>query len=196
MKAYDVPGLSTKKDIDIVYEWARTVPENGVIVELGTMFGRTAVALAEGAPASAKIYCIDYFDEYIHKSPPSQGQGLVDVGFWQPDKTYNTEIEFTKFTKDYTNIIPLKLDLSLKVYPYDKEPIDLLFLDCAHVNPNDLMNIIYFKSFLKPNSLICGHDYSNAFPDVIKNVRTLEKIYKTTVTLYHNSSMWSIRIKE
>lgn len=196
MKAYDVPGLSSKKDIDIVYEFAKTVPENGTIVEIGSFFGRTAVAFAEGAYPSVTIYCIDYFNEHTHLSPPSHGQGAIGTDFWQPNKVYNKEEEFTKFTKDYKNIIPLKLEQNLMVYPYDKEPIDLLFLDCAHINPNDLQNIFYFKKFLKPNALICGHDYHESFPDVIYNVRILEKLYKTIVTLYHNSSMWSIRINK
>ena len=196
MKAYDVPGLSTTKDIDIIYECARTVPENGIIVEIGSLFGRTAVAFSEGAHSSVKIYCIDYFNEHTHLSPPSQGQGATNNDFWQPNKVYNKEEEFTKFTKDYKNIIPLKLKQNLKVYPYDKESIDLLFLDCAHKNPDDLMNILYFKKFLKPNALICGHDYDETYPDVIHNVKILEKLYKTTVTLYHRSSIWTIRIKQ
>jgi predicted O-methyltransferase YrrM len=198
MKAYDVPGLSTKKDIDIVYEWARTVPENGVIVEIGSLFGRTAVALAEGSYPSVKIYCIDFFDIFTNQSPSNWCNGGTD-DFWELGKVYNKEIEFSKFTQEYENIIPLKLDKTETCYPYNKEPIDLLFIDGAHTNPSDITNIMHFRKFLKPNALICGHDYSINYPDVIKNVRTLEIMYNTTVTLYNrgnSSSMWSIRIKE
>jgi predicted O-methyltransferase YrrM len=202
MKAYSVPGLSTEKDLDIIYEWATAVPINGIIVEVGSMFGRTAVAFAEGAHSSVKIYCIDYFDEYTQIRPLNsiEKRGGSDIDFWQPDKIYNKEIEFSRFTEEYKNIIPLKLDSDKKVYLYDKEPIDLLFLDCAHKNPDDIMNIVYFIKFLKYNALICGHDYyddgSNRFSDVRRNVAALEKFYNTTVTRYADSSMWSIRVRQ
>jgi hypothetical protein len=109
MKAYNITGFTSKKDLDIVYEWARTVPENGTIVEIGAFLGRTAVALAEGAPLSATIYSIDYFTSYKLISPPiAQDDNGPDA--WHSEKIYNTEEEFIKNTKDYKNIIPLKLE--------------------------------------------------------------------------------------
>jgi len=195
MKAYSVPGFSTNKDLDIVYEWARTVPENGVIVEVGTFMGRTAVAFAEGAPASAKIYCIDYYNDWTCNIQPDDAPG---GDFWEIGKVYSKQEKFSQFTKDYPNIIPLKLNYHEKCYPYNKEPIDVLFIDALHRNPDDILNIVYLKGFVKNGGMICGHDYydDNRFPDVGKNINFLEKTFQTTVTLYKFSSMWSIRIKE
>lgn len=195
MKAYSVPGLSNNKDLDVAYEWARTVPENGVIVELGSFFGRTAVAFAEGAHPSVKIYCIDYFDDWKNPHNPDDAPG---GDFWVLDKVYNKGDEFRKNTQEYKNIIPLTLKSGQMIYQYDKEPIDVLFIDAQHQNPSDICNLIYFKKFLKPNSLICGHDYyeDNKFPDVGLNIRILERMFNKTVTMYKWSSMWSIRIKE
>jgi hypothetical protein len=195
MKAYDVPGLSNNKDLDIVYEWARTVPENGVIVELGSFFGRTAVAFAEGAYSSVKIYCIDYFDEWLSHFCENDAPG---GSFWEVGKVYNKEQEFLKNTKDYKNINLLKLKEGQIVYPYDKEPIDILFVDALHKNPSDIINIMFFKKFVKRDGMICGHDYyeDKRFPDVGMNISILEKMFNTTATLYKGSSMWSIRIKE
>jgi hypothetical protein len=47
------------------------------------------------------------------------------------------------------------------------------------VNPRDWENITYFSQFLKPNGMICGHDYYYPFPDVIENVKRLENLYNT-----------------
>ena len=195
MKAYNVPGLSNNKDLDIVYEWARTVPENGIIVELGSFFGRTAVAFAEGAYSSVKIYCIDYFDEWLSHFCENDAPG---GSFWEVGKVYNKEQEFLKNTKDYKNISPLKLKEGQIVYPYDKESIDILFVDALHKNPSDITNIMFFKKFVKRGGMICGHDYyeDKRFPDVGMNISILEKMFNTTATLYKGSSMWSIRIKE
>ena len=193
LKAYLVPGLTSQDDLNILYEWAKLVPENGVIVEIGSFLGRTAVALAEGAPASTKIYCIDYFPNYFNKIFTKDNNCCGDDDFWKIGKIYNTREEFVKFTKDYVNITPLVLERPNKVYPYQGELIDLLFLDGAHCNPADLMNIHYFKKFLKPNAIICGHDHDPSWPDVIKNVKILEIIYKTKAILYESSTMWAIR---
>lgn len=192
MKAKLIPGFTTEKELDILYELAKSVPQNGVIVEIGSLFGRTAVALAEGAP-TAKIYCIDYFSPFLNKTDQPNIQGN---DFWEKGKTYDREVEFAKFTKEYENIIPLKLDLGKIVYTYDREQVDLLFLDGAHKNPADIANLLYFKRFLKKDALICGHDFHDKFPDVIKNVKLLERMYKSTATLYQECSLWSIRIKE
>lgn len=194
MKAYDVPGLSSDKDLDIVYEWARTVPENGTIVEIGSFFGRTAVAFAEGAHASVKIHCIDYFDDWLH-IPRLENKCLPPGDFWVVNKVYNREVEFNKSTKDYPNIIKHVLPKEQNVYQYNGELIDVLFLDCAHKNPSDIQNILYYRKFLKKNALICGHDYHpDGFPDVVHNIKILQKMYDTKVILYQGSSMWAIRI--
>lgn len=191
MKAKSIPGFTSERELDIIYEWAKMVPENGVILEIGSFFGRSAIALAEGAP-SAKVYCIDLFDTFVNTEFTSDHPG---GDFWQIGKTYNKVTEFAEFTKGY-NIIPLKLPANRKVYPYENEDIDLLFLDGSHKNPSDMLYLTYFKEFLKKDALICGHDYADEYPDVIRNVKNLEKNYKTKATFYEGCSLWSIRIKE
>lgn len=187
MNAYSVPGYSTNEDLDVINNLASTVPVNGIIVEIGSLFGRTAVAWAESAP-NATVYCIDYFDDHLHFDPK-----LID-DFWKLNKVYNKESEFKKNTSSYKNIIPLKLDKGKHVYPYQGSKIDVLFLDGNHRNPVDWEIIVYFEKFLKSNSVICGHDYSKYFSDVIANVLALEKMYNTKVNLYNNSTMWSIQV--
>lgn len=191
MKAYSVPGLSQTIELDIISNWAKDVPANGVIVEVGSLFGRTSVALAEGADPSVTIYCIDYFDE----AWSSDTTDLHPKGVFEKGTVFHRGDEFKKYTSEYKNII--QLTNKKLVYPYDKEPIDLFFLDATHMNPNDMHNLIYFKKFFKKNTLICGHDYSHKFfPDVVRNVHILESLYKTKAKLYERSSLWSIRIPE
>ena len=198
MKAYSVPGLTNNKELDIIYEWARTVPENGVIVELGSFFGRTAVAFAEGSHPSVKIYCVDYFDKWVSYLKPGDAPGdKPEEDFWELGKIFDKEQEFLKNTKDYKNIIPLKLKEGQMVYKYDKEPVDVLFVDSAHQNPSDIANIMFFKKFVKRGGMICGHDYydDKRFSDIGLNITLLERMFNTTVTLYKFTSLWSIRIK-
>lgn len=191
MKAYSVPGLTHTEELDIISNWAKDVPANGVIVEVGSLFGRTSVALAEGADPSVTIYCVDYFDNVWS----SDTIDLFPLGVFERGKPYHRGEEFKKYTNEYKNIIAL--NNTKATYPYDREPIDLFFLDANHTNPSDIRNLVHFKKFFKKNTLICGHDYSPTFfPDVVKNVRILESMYQTKVSLYGRTSLWSIRIPE
>ena len=73
------------------------------------------------------------------------------------------------------------------------EPIDLLFIDLHHQNPEDIDSLNYFMPFMKPGGIICGHDYCDAWPDVKDNVRFLEEKFNTTATFYHDTTLWRIQ---
>jgi len=191
MKAYSVPGFTSEEELNILSDWATSVPKNGIIVEVGSLFGRSASAFADGADPSVTIYCIDFFDNIW----PGDHIDLMKSASFEKDKVYYIGSEFKKYTSEYKNIIPLTNTQA--VYPYDKEEIDLFFLDASHRNPNDIKNLIYFKKFFKRGTLICGHDYINdIFPDVVKNVHFLELAYNTKASFYERTSLWSIRITE
>ena len=147
MKAYHIPGATTNGELDIIYEWAKTVPENGVILELGSLFGRTAMAFVEGSHPSTKIYCVDKFNTFINTSIKTNDAPGGTI--WNIGQSYDIEAEFTKNMQGYSNVIPLKLEAKHnKVYPYKGELLDIFFIDSAHKNPDDIMNISYYRKFL------------------------------------------------
>ena len=124
MKAYSIPGLTSERDLDIICELAKTVPENGTVVEVGSFFGRTAIAFAETVHSSVDIYCIDYFNTWVNSGHVSYFHPPGD--YWVPNKSYDLDEEFSKFTKEYSNIKKLKVPSNLKVYhPYEGNLIDL-----------------------------------------------------------------------
>lgn len=171
----DIPGLITERELMLIEEMAAQVPENGVIVELGCYKGRSSVAWASSCHPSVKVYCIDIFT-IIDLSEPC---------FYD---------EFIENTKHLPNLIPLKgLCPILLDYPGDQ--IDIFFNDAIHYNPYDWNNIEYFRKFMKPNGLIVGHDYNkDKFPDVVTNAHRLEAETKNPLTLYPQTSLYSIRI--
>lgn len=56
-----VPGWETPAEQDLLVRLARTVPEQGVIVELGAEYGMSASLFAHGARQTVKIVSIDLF---------------------------------------------------------------------------------------------------------------------------------------
>ena len=162
----NIEGWMNKTELDQLSLWAKEVAPNGVIVEVGSFKGLSASAWATADP-TVKIYCIDHF-QYMD--------------------------EFINNTREFVNIIPLKGD-SPNGIEYPGDPIDIFFLDAAHSNPSDLLNIDYFLPFIKPGGLLCGHDYADCrYPDVMTNVRTLEEKLGQKVTLYPRTSLYSFRI--
>ena len=111
--------------------------------------------------------------------------------------TYNNVILSNRFprflenTKDCTNIITIKGKAPNIDYPGTL--IDILYIDASHTNPSDLEIMLFFKKFLKPNALICGHDYHDDWPIVVQNVKILERIYNTKAKLFPLNTQWEIQ---
>lgn len=160
-----VTGFMAPEELEQIARWAKEVPENGVIVEVGSYMGRSACAWAMADP-TVKIYCIDYFEH-------------MD--------------EFINNTAHYTNIIPIIGNSPDIQYPGDM--IDIFFLDAAHTNPSDILNIEYFLPLIKPGGLLCGHDYGDArYPDIMINIKMLEERLNQKVTHHPKTSLYSFRI--
>jgi predicted O-methyltransferase YrrM len=167
-----IDGHMDETELQVIERWASTVPENGVIVEVGSLYGRSAVAWAKSCHPLVKVYCVD--------------------SFYDPRTDTDFHDQFHENTKDIYNIHPV-----VQVCPYFKyskyigDPADIFFVDAAHSNPNDWHIILYGLKNLKSGGLLCGHDYSPDWPDVVENVKQLEQMLGKPVTLYADTSLWS-----
>jgi predicted O-methyltransferase YrrM len=182
----NIPGWFTENDMRGLAALARTVT-NGTIIELGSMHGKSSYCLSVSSPTS-KIYCLDYWSGWIVKTDDDiERPNSIDV--------------FKSFTKDCSNITPIHLSMIEKVIPAWEEPVDMVFIDAAHTNPDDWNCIEFWLPKIKPHGIICGHDYYNEFnspiihyPDVVENVARLEKMLNKKMILHKNSCVWSIRL--
>ena len=190
--SYDknIIGWMIESELIVLEKLAQTVPEHGTIVEVGSMFGRSAVCLAMSASTST-VYCIDIFNDALLVYN-NEIQDTYDNKFPVKDKLYNLKEEFIKNTKNISNIVAIE-GFSPNI-DYNGGEIDLFFLDAEHSNPSDWNNLCHFIPMIKSGGIVCGHDYLLQFPDVIKNVKILEKFFNTTVTLYDDSSIWSFKL--
>jgi hypothetical protein len=182
-------GHMVEPELQVIETWAQNVPKNGVVVEIGSFFGRSAVCWAQSADPSVKIFCGDMFLDTF----TTRDVTLTYPGAPAPATTYPQWEIFQDNIKSFKNVFPMRGWCPHGI-TYPGDPIDIFFLDAAHMNPSDWENITYFSQFLKPNSIICGHDYIPQFPDVVENVRRLEKKYNTKVKTYEQTSLWSIAV--
>jgi len=170
-----IKGHMDETELQVIEKWASAVPEGGVIVEVGSLYGRSAVAWAKSCDPSVNVYCVDGFYD-----------AREDVDFYD---------EFRENTKDISNIHPIMAVCPFFKYSrYVDKPADIFFVDATHSNPNDWHIILFGINNIKSGGLLCGHDYSLDWPDVIENVKNLEEMLGTPATLYPETSLWSFVI--
>lgn len=149
---------------------------DGVIVEVGSFCGRSAVCWARNTHPSTTIYAYDRFSE----SDPYNGE-LVNV-----------KEQFEKNTELYSNIKAIQGFCPETSKYTDSREIDVFFLDSMHMNPNDLQVLLHFLPHIKPGGLVAGHDYTQEWPDVIFNVRFLEELTGVKATI--EESVWYMQL--
>jgi hypothetical protein len=176
-----IPGFMHERELKIIEKWASKVPSNGVILELGSMMGRSSYCWAKSCDPSVKVYCVDLFRENFKFN--KDGEETRNVNLWE---------EFNKNTKDIQNIIPIK-GYSPRDIMYPGDKIDVFFMDANHSNPSDMENFLYYRKFFNKNVLICGHDYNTQSPDVIENAKYFSEFYNKELMLYEGTSLWSIQ---
>jgi len=181
-----VPGWLGTGDQDAISTIASLVHAGGIIVEVGSMHGKSACCMASAAP-DATIYCYDYWPGNDIKA----SDNIIRS---------NTLDTFKLFTKVYQNIVPNIVDNNLD-YRWEGHDIDLFFIDAAHTNPTDWQTIMYWLPKIKHGGIICGHDYYTAensntihYPDVNINIDRLSIMIGKSVTLHKNSCVWSFTL--
>jgi len=132
------------------------------IVEVGTWDGKNAKKLRKLFP-DAHLYLIDPYHPtlaYFQKGDPAS---------FKPEEYEKTYQKVCKhFAKDSKTTI-LK---TTSINGVDQVPnnIDLVFIDGDHSYEHVKQDILTWKRKVRVGGLLTGHDYSLAFPDVMKAV--------------------------
>src|SRR5262245_33735795 len=92
-----IPGQVTEFQLRAIEAVATLVPPQGIVVEIGSLFGRSSYAWAASVPASATVYCIDPWEKNEGVRPMEARYGIQ----------YGIE-QFKKYTRACNNIIPLQ----------------------------------------------------------------------------------------
>ena len=159
-----IPGQMTQGELECLEELARSTPENAVIVETGSLYGRSSYTWATSASTGTTVYCID---------PWVREQWIIDlVETQQPGCPEFSFEAFQRYTKDCENIIPIKGYSPQDVKTWDKS-VDIFFDDSLHHNPYFRINLRFWLQHMKSGGIMCGHDYCSEWPDVVKEVDAL-----------------------
>ncbi len=177
-----IPGQMAHAELDRLARLARSVPPNGCIVEVGSLFGLSSWTLAKNAPPSATVYCIDPWVREPWMSPLEEQTGQV--------------LSFESFRNNVagiSNIIPLP-GYSPREFVGWQRTVDLVFEDSVHTNPILNDNLSFWVRLVRAGGIICGHDYCDQFPDVRAEVDRLAAHFGIPVEV--TGTLWSMRVPD
>lgn len=153
---------------------ASQVPDNGLIVEIGTLYGRSTSFMAVGAKESVRIYAIDCWEG------PHYHRMIQAVEY------------FTKL--DLMKKIKIIKGYSADVAKSFKGSIDMLYIDGDHAYESVKTDYKKWYPFLKKGGIIAFHDHIlPKFPGVVKFVS--ETASKENEFIAQVEKVWSGRKK-
>jgi len=174
-----IPGQLHREEMRAIELLAQLVPENGHIVEVGSLLGLSSWIWAKSVHDSVTVHCIDPWE--------LAGSGgnfkLLAENYGQ---TFSKE-QFLANVSDCPNIRAHQ-GFSPDDFANWTQPIDLYFEDAVHVDPILARNLEFWSSHLKASGILCGHDYTERFPDVRAGVVRLAERYNRRLLIIN--SLW------
>ena len=181
-------GTHQVEMVRLLYKYNR--PEC-VGVEVGSLHGRSSYAISI-AINQGILYCIDMWDGIDTHAHSFTSEEILNNNF-PPDGMKNTIEVFKENTKNRKNIVTIQGYSPDCVRDWDR-PIDFIFLDAHHTNPNDRDNIDFWLPKIKSGGLFIGHDLGSIFDDVRKNVEYMEQLLNKRVNTIPGTSLWYFNI--
>lgn len=147
-KLMKLPATSAvnRREVQHLLRLAKAVPENGVIVEIGSCTGRSTCALGAGSDPSVEVYAVDCWDLGT--------DGLMSMPLLE--KTFHQNIEEMGLTEKVTAIKGFSEQVSTTWHPEKK--IDLLFIDGDHSYEGALRDLQCWTPFLSKSAVVALHD--------------------------------------
>ena len=174
-----IPGFMTPIELFLLDCMVSNLQPGSVVVEIGSMFGRSAYCMARSNP-EITLYCID----------PWRGE---DVTHRPPRK--NLLSVFQSFTTTCPNIITKQIEQGQAHIEWDAAPVDMVFIDAAgHTNPLEWEIVQHWIPKIKSGGILAGHDCHPNSPDVIANVSLLEEMGYQKLPIMRGSKIWSFKI--
>ena len=183
------PAMMNERDVDALITLAQQLPAGAIAVEAGSRFGGSAKIVLDHAQSITRLYCLD--PDWADPDSPwiRQDPAITPAwrSLWKLDDFSTCFAYASALLQGYHNVRLLPL-----ASPYDiawwQEPIDFLFEDSQHANPQMNDNLNFWLPLVKSGGIIAGHDYSTSWPDVVNEADALAR--QLGVELHRHNSIW------
>lgn len=157
-----VGGFMDDAEIALLYKLAREVPAGGVIVEIGSYQGKSAITLGTGAQeAGALVWTID---------PHEDLQVTEQTRYGMENHAALLENLTTYHLGAVVRVVALRSDEVARIWT---RPIDLLWIDGSHEYMDVRRDFEQWSAFVKPDGKIAMHDTSGHWPGVTRFIQEL-----------------------
>lgn len=178
----NIPGWNGKEILEIIATYASKVPENGNILELGALFGRSTYALGHNKHPSVKLTVIEIWPTILldhhkvvnfHDDTCSQEEKLkiLEKIKQNPERLESDDFYdlWRHWTQDIANMESIRGFTSM---PNINFPMfDFIFHDAGHSYEDVYSDLNHWFSKLKPDGVIIIDDYERIhFPDLCRAV--------------------------
>lgn len=167
----EIPGQIGWQDMIAMARLAKNVPRNGIIVETGPLFGRSSFVWSMNSDPTVRVFCID---------PWVREKWIIEL----VEKAQNPAIPFSlkafrHYTKKCKNITAIKGYSPSVVERWWSTAIDLYYDDSDHAEPGLSRNWDFWIQWVKPGGIVCGDDYVESCPDVVRKVDAMASSWET-----------------
>ncbi len=164
-RAAAVPGWMLETEL----AWlAGAAAERRRIVEVGSWKGRSTKALALATPGV--VYAVDHWKGSVQSGDDTFTEASrrgADVIFHEFEANVAGELEAGR-------IVPVRAESGaapgLLAKLLGGERPDMIFIDGDHTYESARRDIATYGPLLGPGGLLCGHDYTDCWPGVVKAV--------------------------
>lgn len=166
----NIPGWNGFEILEQLAKFAAEVPENGAILELGALFGRSTYALGWNKQVNVALHVIDCWDtiylsdhegKYIHDNKGGEIEKQMIIDRFKSDPNRLDSADYYNLWKEWTsgisNLFSYKNHTSIdnKNFPM----MDLIFHDAGHSYEDVYNDLVHWFPKLKSNGLIIVDDY-------------------------------------
>lgn len=134
---------------------------SGAIMEFGCWEGRSLVKIAEAA-SDRPVHAVDHWQGNDEDEYTTNAVAERDI--------YAT---FIANTSHLSNVIVHRMDTDEFMVRWGDKPIAFIHLDADHRYPAVARQIEWALPLMQPGGILCGDDYSSAWPGVTRAVDEL-----------------------
>ncbi len=181
-----IPGWMSGLELEWLYQQAKL---HQVIVEVGSAYGRSSHALLTGNYESfgdqGKVYCVDCW--------PMHKKATKDEFDYSRKDTHRRSVFFQMCGYfPNLNIWEMESKKAAEAWKYNPWTGNMIFLDGGTQQiEKDLLAWAEYAE----GGVLCGHDYSDEYPNVKKAVDVLCEDAKTAVVNPEGTSIWLVEFK-
>lgn len=177
----NIPGWNREEILNVIAKYASEVSENGHILEMGALFGRTSYVLGNNKKESVKLTVIDIWPtlllDYFTDHPLHDNLGghheisMINALKKTEPNRIDSNDHYTLwklFTAGMPNVTSIQA--STDIDNADFPMYDLIIHDADHSYPQVYKDLKHWFPKLKENGVMIIDDYEPQFPGVIESV--------------------------